>query len=304
MSRGRDRELTKEEVLTLMKSGSRPVWTASQIAEHTGVSKTTAKNRLKELSKGEKIDSVKVSNATAYYVVGIETEPNQELSDEERARRLVKEYWEGRLVGGVKDMSCVYTHDGEKLTSGDKAYFVVVGDDFKMTRLINVISYEEEDLDELPPEERFSDKVEKKNEAHGHLATVEFDMGIFENSSYALLTAELNSKFAVPLVEKELGRFSTRLPDLPENTEWKFEKKEGDLDGIAYLTVAGTGAYLLRPWEDAVFLKNVEVIDMDLSDDSEDEEERISEIPDTEDIEEKMDIEDLLTQEEVENVEK
>ncbi|MDY6776372.1 MAG: HTH domain-containing protein [Halobacteria archaeon] len=301
MSRGRDRELTKEEVLTLMKSGSRPVWTASQIAEHTGVSKTTAKNRLKELSKGEKIDSVKVSNATAYYVVGIETEPNQELSDEERARRLVKEYWEGRLVGGVKDMSCVYTHDGEKLTSGDKAYLVVYGGDFKMTHRLNVISYEEEDLDKVPPEGEFTDRQIKRNDLFGDISSAEVGIGDYKNASHALLTAELGSKFAVPLVEEKLGRFFSGILDFPKETKWKFKDEEKN---VSYLTVAGTGAYLLRPWEDAVFLKNVEVIDMDLSDDSEDEEERISEIPDTEDIEEKMDIEDLLTQEEVENAEK
>jgi len=259
----------------MLASGTRPVWTAAQIAEQTEVSKTTAKNRLKELVETDEVDSVKVSNATAYYVVGTETQPNRELTENERTRELIKDYWEGRLVGGLKDPSVVRTHDGEELTSGDMIQMVVTGTSPGMKTVVGVFSAED-GFDEVPSDGAFSEEQQKKNEYAGEETTAELGMDDF-NSRKALISAELGGRFAVPLAERELGNFDTHAPNLEDsNTEWKFETE----DGVQRLLVAGVGAYLLRPCENAVHLKNVEVVDLTDGDDGGDDEASI--VDDTE----------------------
>lgn len=79
----------------------------------------------------------------------------------------------------------------------------------------------------------------------------------------ALLSAELGGGFAVPLVEKKLGNFDTPADLEGSNTKWKFEI----VDDVPRLQVAGVGVYLLRPCEEAVYLKNVEVVDIELPED-------------------------------------
>ncbi|WP_420841101.1 DUF7342 family protein [Halorutilus salinus] len=256
MPRGRDRELTKEDVLDILRSGTRPVYTAAQVAERTDVSKTTAKNRLQELAETDMVDSIKVSNATAYYVVGIKTVPNVE-SKEEHVRNSVKNYWEGRFVGGVKDMSVVPTHDDEDVSAGDTVQLVVTGGGPSMKTVVGLSSGDE--YDEIPSAGTFSREQREENEYGGEVATVEFDTESFDSTT-ALLSAELGERFAVPIVEKELGNFDTPAPGLEDsNTEWKFEV----VDDVPRLHVAGVGAYLLRPCENAVYIKNVDVVDIE-----------------------------------------
>lgn len=264
MTRGRDRELTKNEVLQILSSGERPVWTAAQVADLTGVSGTTAKNRLEELTDTEEIDSITVGNATAYYTVGIQTEPSTDLSKISLSR--TESFWEGRLVGGLKDLSVVHTYDGEILTAGDSVQLIVIGDRPMMEKIIGVASGDE--FDEIPSSDEFAQEQRNKNEYRGEVSTAELGADMFDGPK-ALLSAELGERFAVPLVEKEFGNFETHAPDLDKgNTEWKFEIE----DEVPRLLVAGVGARLLRPCENAVYLKNVEVVDIDLSDDEDDEE--------------------------------
>lgn len=264
--RGRDKKLTRRDVWDILTSTDQPVWTASQIAERTDVSKTTAKNRLQEMSETKRIDSVKVGNAIAYYATEEWKGKGTDISIEERAVMAATDYWEGRLVGGIKDMSVVHSHDGEELSSGNRIQLVVTGSRLRLTKLIGVESGEE--FDEIPSSDEFAQEQRTQNEYGGEVATAELGASMFDGPK-ALLSAELGERFAVPLVEKELGNFETPAPDLDKgNTEWKFKIE----DDVPRLLVAGVGARLLRPCENAVYLKNVEVVDIDLSDDEDDEE--------------------------------
>jgi hypothetical protein len=193
--RGRDRELTKEDVLSILTSGTRPVWTAAQVAEQTEVSKTTAKNRLMELSETDEVDSMKVSNAKAYYVVGMKTQPIGDMSKEDSVRRSLKDHWEGRFIGGVRDMSIVRTHDGEELTSGDEVQIVVTGTGPGMKTAVGVFPGDE--LDEIPSDGSFSEKQSKQNEAYGNLATAELGVESFSGPK-ALISAELDAPALTP----------------------------------------------------------------------------------------------------------
>jgi DNA-binding transcriptional ArsR family regulator len=285
--RGRDRELTREDVLEILYSKDRPVWTASQIAERTDVSKTTAKSRLKELSETEYVDTVQVGNATAYYAVDTWSGSRHDISKEEIIRRSLKDHWEGRFIGGVRDMSVVHTHDGEELTSGDKIQIVVTGTAPSMKTIVGVFSGDE--LNEIPSDGSFAEEQYKPNEARGDVATAELGVESYTGPK-ALFSAELDDAFAVPLVEQELGNFETPLPTLQDGSKWKFEKE----DGVPRLTVAGSGAYLLRPCEDAVFLKNVEVDDIDLTNDLDESILDTSHYSSSEDDEETLTFDDLF----------
>lgn len=80
---GRNNELTEQRVLDIMRDGNRPVWTASNIAERAGVARSTATKRIKNLAESEKIETIQVGNATAYYLVGIKTKPLTDSPDQE-----------------------------------------------------------------------------------------------------------------------------------------------------------------------------------------------------------------------------
>jgi len=126
--RGRDKKLTKEDVLAILNSNDRPVWTASQIAERTDVSKTTVKNRLQEMSEIEGVNSVKVGNAVAYYATERWKGEDVEISTGERISTAATDYWEGRFLGDIRDMSVVRSYDDKELSRGDKIQLLVAGD--------------------------------------------------------------------------------------------------------------------------------------------------------------------------------
>lgn len=255
--RGRDKKLSKEDVWEILKDTDRPVWTASQIAERTDVSKTTAKNRLQEMSEMGGVSSVKVGNAVAYYATERWKGESAEISTENSIATAATDYWEGRFLGGVKDMSVVRSYDDEELRRGDEIQLIVTGTGIRLTRLIGVASGGE--FEQVPPPDGFSEEQRKQNEYGGAVATAELDTESFDGP-VALLSAELGKRFAVPLVEEELGNFDTHAPELEgRNTEWEFEVR----DEVPHLVVAGIGARLLRPWEDAAYLKDVGVVDIE-----------------------------------------
>lgn len=253
-----NRKLTKDDALDILSSGKRPVWTVIQFAEEADVSRTTAKRRLRELEETEHVDSIKVSNATAYYAVGVETQPNLNLSEREEVEREVRAYWEGRYVGEMTEPSVIETSKGEELSAGDKVQFVVSGSDSRMSNRQAVLSYDDR-LENLPSDRADLDEKTNTDEEHDLMEFMEMVSEEYD-SHYALLTGELKGKFTVPITEGGIASVSTRFPSLQKGTKWEFEEK----DGVPHLAVAGTGAYLLRPCENAVFLSNVKVDDLKL----------------------------------------
>lgn len=225
------------------------------------------------MSETEGINSIKVGNAVAYYATERWEGESSEISIEERIIMAATDHWEGRFLGGIKDMSVVYSHDDKELKRGDEIQLVVTGTGIRLTRLVGVASGSK--FDEVPA--GLFDEQRKTNEYGGEVKTVDLNKDGFDGTT-ALLSAELGERFAVPAVEKGLGNFDTHAPDLQDsNTEWKFEVE----DGVPRLLVAGIGARLLRPWKNAVYLKNVEVIDIDLSEGGEEEEDKESLLDDT-----------------------
>jgi DNA-binding Lrp family transcriptional regulator len=279
-----NRKLTKDGALDILSSGKRPVWTVIQFAEEADVSRTTAKRRLRELEDTEHVDTIKVSNATAYYAVGVETQPNLDLSEKEEVRRAVQSYWNDRYVGEMTEPSVIETSKGEKLTAGDKAQFVVSGSDPRMSNRQAVLSYDDR-IEELPSDRSELEKKTNTDEEHDLMEFMDIVSEEYDDH-YALLTGELEGKFTVPITEGGIASVDTRFPSLQKGTRWEFERR----DGVPHLAVAGTGAYLLRPCENAVFLHNVEVDDLNLAGEKEtddDDEDLLGEVDiDTEDLDE------------------
>jgi DNA-binding Lrp family transcriptional regulator len=220
---GRNIELTEEQVLAIMRYANRPVWTASKLAERAGVARSTATKRLKKLAEAEEVETVQVGNATAYYLVGIETQP---VGDgEEPIKRDLRRSFEDRFVGlPSAPWTAVHPNDGPA-EAGDKIQIQVEGRPGNwrsfMTRL-----YEN-----------------RRQELHYN----ETD----EEEVQALISGELYEKSTVPIEH-------TDYPDdydLELNIGAEFK---GDPPKQA-LIAAGVKNYLIRPCNDAVFLKNVEV---------------------------------------------
>jgi len=220
---GRNAELTESQVLEIMENANRPVWTASQLAERAGVTRATAHKRLKKLAETEEVETVQVGNATAYYLIGIETQPVGDGG--EPIKRDLRRSFEDRFVGlSSAPWTAVHPNDGPA-EGGDKIQIQVEGRPGNwrsfMTRL-----YEN-----------------RRQELHYN----ETD----EEEVQALISGELYEKPTVPIEH-------TDYPDdydLELNIGAEFK---GDPPKQA-LIAAGVKNYLIRPCDDAVFLKNVEV---------------------------------------------
>lgn len=121
---GRNVELTGDRVLEIMRNADRPVWTASKLAERAGVARSTATKRLKNLAEAEEVETIQVGNATAYYIVGIKTQPVG--AGEEPIKRDIRRSFEDEFVGDFSSPSQVSTFDGVA-TAGDKIQILVEG---------------------------------------------------------------------------------------------------------------------------------------------------------------------------------
>jgi DNA-binding transcriptional ArsR family regulator len=219
---GRNIELTASQVLEIIENGNRPVWSASQIADTAGVTRSTATKRLKKLSDAEKVETVQVGNATAYYLVGIETQPQD---DGDAIKWHLRRAFEDRFVGSpLAPWTAVHPNDGPA-EGGDKVQIQVVGRPGNwgsfMTRLY------ENRRQELQYSETDEEEVQ------------------------ALISGELYEKPTVPIEHVDYPDDY----DLEGNIGAEFKGEPPKQALIA----AGVKNYLIRPVNDAVFLKNVEV---------------------------------------------
>lgn len=63
----RSNSLTAEDVVFLLQSGDRPVWTAGEVADEFDVAKNTARDRLKRITSRPGVKTGQVGQATVYW---------------------------------------------------------------------------------------------------------------------------------------------------------------------------------------------------------------------------------------------
>lgn len=120
------RSVTDEEIVDLLKSDRRPVWTNSTIADELDITRQTANYRLKELEeKSDEIISIDVGQATAYYVPGIKPLPVTGNTKEYHRQSIIR--WATDLFVGDRGEPWQIRTGEENLTAGDTVQIVVVG---------------------------------------------------------------------------------------------------------------------------------------------------------------------------------
>lgn len=220
---GRNLELTEDQALAILKTGARPVWLAKDLAAHAGVSRPTAKDRLESLATKEEVETINVGNATLYYVVGIETRP---VGDgDEPVKRDLRRTFEDQFVGlETHPWTAVLPADGPAV-AGDKIQIEVEGRPGDWHRHRRRVF--EDRRKKLYSEELTADRVQ------------------------ALLSGELYERPTVPIEHASY----------PE--EYDLESNIGveivETDHGAAVVAGGMKNYLIRPCNNAVHLRNVEV---------------------------------------------
>lgn len=220
MTPGRSKSVTAEQVLDVFETRPRPVWSASDVADATGVSRPTATDRLKELAEQNLVKTIEIGNTTAYYV------PDGDDLDlaEFHAQRLAQEF-ENRFVGlSSAPWTAIHPNDGPA-EAGDKVQIRVEGlpGDWRQGE----VYHWDERIDEWHVDETSSDE------------------------SQALISGELYARPTVPIEH-------VPYPD-DYDLEANIGAKIQDAGGRSVLIASGVKNYLIRPCNDAVFIKNVSV---------------------------------------------
>jgi len=224
---GRNQGLTENQVVEIMENAPRPVWSARDMADYADVTRKTAHKRLKSLASSGKLESIQVGNATtAYYLVGIETQP---IGDgEEPIKWDIRRSFEDKFVGDNSAPSQVSTFNGVA-EAGDKIQFVVEGrpgSEWRRSPVHGTRLYEN-----------------RRKELHYN----ETD----EEDVQALVSGELYERPTVPIEHVNYP------PD------YKLELNIGphieETERGSALIATGVKNHLIRPCDDALFLENVEV---------------------------------------------
>jgi len=220
---GRNPGIFQSDVFEIMETHRRPVWTASDISQIHDVSRPTASKRLKEMVDQGDLETLQVGNANAYYMAGSEMKPLN--PDVDPVEKDLRRSFENRFVGiPSAPWTAVHPNDGPA-EAGDKIQIQVEGRPGKwssfMTRL-----------------------YENRRQELQHSETT-------ENEVQALISGELQAKPTVPIEHVEY------------HDDYDLETKIGaEFKGEPpnqRLVATGSKNYLVRPANDAVFLKNVEV---------------------------------------------
>jgi biotin operon repressor len=218
---GRDPAVTREEIYELIRSDDRRAWSAKDIADHFGVSSQTTKKRLSELRDAGWLDTVEVSNVTAYYVP---EDPDLDLVEQHK-QDLVREFSD-RFVGLQTDPTEV-TPDGRSNDAGDKVQLEIVGEPGRWS---------------IFHRRRWKDRREQLD-----------PMEIDDSETQALVSGVLYEKATVPIEH-------INYPDdydLELNIGGQYEDVEGRERPI--LIAAGVKNYLIKPCDDALFLGDISV---------------------------------------------
>lgn len=220
--RGPEKAATPKEILGHMESNDRPVWTASSLADELGVSRPTIQDRLEEVEEDPRVRTMQVGNTKAYYVSEDDPRPI-----EERHKDSIIDEFTDKFVGlPTAPWTAVHPNDGPA-EAGDKVQIRVEGLPNRWRQ--QMTHTWDSRREELIYEETSSDETQ------------------------ALITGELYAKPTTPIEH-------TDYPDdydLELNIGGEYQEVEGRSRPI--LLVAGVKNYLVKPCNDAVFLKNVSV---------------------------------------------
>jgi len=219
---GRNPGIRKSDIYEIMKNQNRPVWTAKDIGDAGGVSRVTASKRLKEMADDDNLETIEIGNATVYYLAGLQMKPT---GDNDATEEDLRRSFEDRFVGLFSaPWTAVPPNDGPAL-AGDKIQIRVEGrpGDWRrsMTRLY------ENRRQELQYRETDEKEVQ------------------------ALISGELYEKPTVPI----------RHVDYPDDYDLEAKigvKIKGEPPNAALIAI-GEKKHLIRPVNDAVYLRDVEV---------------------------------------------
>jgi len=221
------RSVTDEEIVGLIKSGRRPVWTSSSVAEEFDITRQTAHARLKQLEdESTEVMSMNVGQATAYYVTGIEVLPGDNIKEQHR-HSIIQSYSD-RFVGLESEpWTAIHPNDGPA-EGGDKIQLFVEG---------------------VPGEWNHKNQY------------------LWENRREELQDAEISNRRTQALVSGKLYEKPTTLIEhidySPYGPDWDLEKHIGinkiETEMGTALLATGVKRHWIQPWNDAVFLTDVEV---------------------------------------------
>jgi hypothetical protein len=219
-SAGRDKAVTAEQIFEMMKGSDRPAWSAKDVGDYYDVSTPTAKDRLKELDEHGWVETVQVSNVTGYFV------PESDNLDlvERHKQSLVHEFTDKFVGLPTAPWTAVHPNDGPA-EAGDKVQIRVEGTPDHWRQLMT---------------HAWPNRREK-------LIYEETTSG----ETQALISGELYAKPTVPIEHENYP------PDYDLELNIGAEYKE--VDDRQILIAAGVKNYLVKPCDDAVFLKNVSV---------------------------------------------
>ncbi|MFB6201059.1 MAG: winged helix-turn-helix domain-containing protein, partial [Halorhabdus sp.] len=217
---GRDKAATAEQVHQLMEDSDRPVWSASSLAEYLDISRPTATDRLKELHQKEWVKAIDVGNTTAYYIPDTD-----ELDLVEKHKQSLTREFEDKFVGlQTAPWTAVHPNDGPA-EAGDKIQIRVEGTPGNWRQVMT--NTWDNRRAELIYEETTADETQ------------------------ALISGELYAKPTTPIEH-------TDYPD-----DYDLEQNIGaevmETEKGSALLATGVKSYLIRPRNDAVFLKDVSV---------------------------------------------
>jgi hypothetical protein len=214
-----------DEIIRLLKTGERPVWAATDIAEEFDITRQTAHNRLKRIEQeSDEVESVKVGRVTGYYVPDTNPLPPAETLEGRHSESIVK--WATDRFMGLESApwTAVHPNDGPA-EGGDKIQIWVEGQPGRWAKMFTF------------SEENRREKL--------------YDDEIRADVTQALVTGTLYERPTVPI--EHIG-----YPD-----DYNLEEKIGVRDvktdkGTAFIA-AGPKKHLIRPCNDAVFLTDVSV---------------------------------------------
>jgi hypothetical protein len=219
-SAGRDKAVTAEQIFEMMKDSDRPAWSAKDIGDFYDVTKPTAKDRLKELEEHGWVESVQVSNVTAYYVP-----ESDDLNLVERHKQSLVHEFTDKFVGlSTAPWTAVHPNDGPA-EAGDKVQIRVEGEPGNWGQFTT----------HAWPNRREELIYEETS----------------NNETQALISGELYAKPTTPIEH-------TYYPD-DYDLELNIGAEYKEVDDRQILIAAGVKNHLIKPCNDAVFLKNVSV---------------------------------------------
>lgn len=219
-NRGPDKKATVQQILQLMENYDRPVWTASSIAEELNVSRPPVQDRLKDVEEDPRVKTMQVGNTKAYYLTDEDPRP----IEEQHKDSIIEEFTDKFVGLPTAPWTAVHPNDGPA-EAGDKVQIRVEGVPGRWRQ--QMTHTWDSRREELIYEKTSDDETQ------------------------ALISGELYARPTTPIEH-------TDYPD-DYDLELNIGAEIVENDGRSALIAAGVKNYLIRPCNDAVFLKDVSV---------------------------------------------